>query len=214
MTPRNNAAGFTLIELLVAVTLASLVAVLGALVLRAAIDYHERAARYVREGEDLRAADRLLLREWSGRRAQEVLAGANGVEFQTDRLAGPYPADEPGETRVRYLCSQNDVGEMVLERLLLARIETAPRAGSAPSSRSSMAQSNTDENWRVLRTEILIPQLLACRFDYLEPREERDGRIAQWRAEVGEGEPAPRLLRLTLVTARGEIAPLVYGASG
>ncbi|OGA49732.1 MAG: hypothetical protein A3G25_05330 [Betaproteobacteria bacterium RIFCSPLOWO2_12_FULL_63_13] len=207
----RRAAGFTLIELLVAITLASLVALLGALVLRTAIDFHERATRHIREREDLRAADRLLLHEWSGRRAQGVLASANEIEFQTDRLAGPYAAGEAGEVRVRYLCSRSDDGQVALERLLLARAEAQP--GGARDSRSERV-SGKNETWRVLHSEILVPQLLACRFAYLEPREERDARIAQWRAEIAEAEPPPRLLRLTLATARGDIAPLVYGADG
>lgn len=209
----RRTAGFTLIELLVAITLASLVALLGALVLRTAIDFHARATRHIREGEDLRAADRLLLHEWSGRRAQGVLASADEIEFQTDRLAAPYAAGDVSEVRVRYLCSRTDDGELALERLLLARAEANPR-GPRDSRGERPPVTGRDESWQVLHSEILVPQLLGCRFAYLEPREERDARIAQWRAKVAEGELPPRLLRLTLVTARGEIAPLVYGAEG
>jgi len=66
--------GFTLIEVLVAITLASLVAVIGAAVLRAALDFHSRANRHLKASEDLRAADRLLAHEWSQRRDQRHVA--------------------------------------------------------------------------------------------------------------------------------------------
>jgi len=216
MSRMRRSAGFTLIELLVAITLASLVAVLGALVLRAAIDFHGRATGHIRQGEDLHAADRLLLREWSKRRAVDVLAGTAGLEFQTDGLTGPYPAGDQGALRVRYLCTATDAGEVALERALLARTQPDSSGSGTRDAGASGAESAAAPRpqWRVLRTEVLIPGLVACSFDYLQTREDRDARIAQWRAQIDDAEPVPQLVRLTLVTGRGEIAPLVYGADG
>ena len=182
--------GFTLIEVLVAITLASLVAVIGAAVLRAALDFHSRANRHLKASEDLRAADRLLAHEWSQRREPDLVATANRLEFQTDRL---YGVGAEGAARVRYLCAGNDAGQMVFERRLLARAAAG---------------------WRVLRIDVLVPQLLECDFAYLQTSESRGAKIAQWRAEAGTGQPVPRLVRLRLVTQRGEIAPLVYGIQG
>ena len=182
--------GFTLIEVLVAITLASLVAVIGAAVLRAALDFHSRANRHLKASEDLRAADRLLAHEWSQRREPDLVATANRLEFQTDRL---YGVGAEGAARVRYLCAGNDAGQMVFERRLLARAAAG---------------------WRVLRIDVLVPQLLECDFAYLQTSESRGAKIAQWRAEAGTGQPVPRLVRLRLVTQRGDIAPLVYGIQG
>ena len=208
---RQRSAGFTLIELLVAITLASLVAVLGAVVLRAALDYHGRASRYLKESEDLRATDRLLSHEWSRRREPDLVATANRLEFQTDRL---YGVGEEGAARVRYLCSENEAGQVVLERRLLARAEP-DRPGSAINSPvGSGGTTARAAAWRVLRSEVLVPQLLQCSFAYLQTRESRDAKVAEWRGEVGAGQPVPRLIRLKLVTQRGEIAPLVYWAEG
>lgn len=205
MSRARRSAGFTLIELLVAITLASLVAVLGAVVLRAGLDFHGRADRYLKASEDLRAADRLLAREWSRRREPDLVATVNRLEFQTDRLHG---VGEEGAAGVRYLCSENEAGQVVFERRLLAR--GAPdRPGSALGAAGADAAG-----WRVLRTEVLVPRLLECSFAYLQTRESRDGKVAEWRGEVGAGQPVPRLFRLRLVTERGEIAPLVYGADG
>ncbi|OFZ85631.1 MAG: hypothetical protein A2V78_04010 [Betaproteobacteria bacterium RBG_16_64_18] len=196
--------GFTLIEVLVAITLASLVAVIGAAVLRAALDFHSRANRHLKASEDLRAADRLLAHEWSQRREPDLVATANRLEFQTDRL---YGVGAEGAARVRYLCAGNDAGQMVFERRLLARVEPG-RPGGAPGSAGAAA------GWRVLRIDVLVPQLLECDFAYLQTSESRGAKIAQWRAEAGTGQPVPRLVRLRLVTQRGDIAPLVYGIQG
>jgi prepilin-type N-terminal cleavage/methylation domain-containing protein len=207
MSHAPHTAGFTLIELLVAITLASLVAVLGAVVLRAAIDFHGRANRYLNQSEDLRSADRMLSREWSLRRESDLVATANRLEFQTDRL---YGVGVEGAARVRYLCSENEAGQVVFERLLLAPV--APdRPGSAPAAGGGGADA---AGWRVLRAEVLVPQLIECGFAYLQTRESRDAKIAEWRGQVSAGQPVPRLVRLRLVTQRGEIAPLVYGADG
>jgi prepilin-type N-terminal cleavage/methylation domain-containing protein len=201
MSHARRTGGFTLIELLVAITLASLVAVLGAVVLRAALDFHGRANRYLMEGEDLRATDRLLRREWSWRRGQDLVAGVNRLEFQTDRLSS---VGDESAARIRYQCSDDEAGQARLERQLLARADAGAdsRAGA------------TAAGWRVLRTEVLVPQLVACSFGYLQTRESRDAKIAEWRGEVGPGQPVPRLVRLRLATQRGEIAPLVYEAYG
>ncbi len=208
MSHTRSRAGFTLIELLVAITLASLVAVLGAVVLRAALDFHGRANRYLKQSEDLRAADRLLSREWSRRREPDLVASANRLEFQTDRL---YGVGEEGAARVGYLCSENEAGQVVFERRLLARVEP-DRPGSALNSPVGSGSADaTDAGWRVLRAEVLVPQLVECSFAYLQPRENRDAKVAEWRGEVGAGQPVPQLVRLRLVTQRGEIAPLVYG---
>ena len=193
--------GFTLIEVLVAITLASLVAVIGAAVLRAALDFHSRANRHLKASEDLRAADRLLAHEWSQRREPDLVATANRLEFQTDRL---YGVGAEGAARVRYLCAGNDAGQMVFERRLLARADpNRPGPGGADTA-----------TLRVLRIDVLVPQLLECDFAYLQTSESRGAKIAQWRAEAGAGQPVPRLVRLRLVTQRGEIAPLVYGIQG
>jgi prepilin-type N-terminal cleavage/methylation domain-containing protein len=214
----RSKAGFTLVELLVAITLASLVAVLGAVVLRAAIDFHGRANRYLKTSEDLRAADRLLSREWSRRREPDLVATENRLEFQTDRL---YGASAEGAARVSYLCSENEAGQVALERRLLARGGPPDRPGSTGSTGSAPAAASVGggatadaAGWRVLSAEVLVPQLTECSFAYLQTRESRDAKVAQWRGEVGAGQPVPRLIRLRLVTPRGEIAPLVYGVDG
>jgi prepilin-type N-terminal cleavage/methylation domain-containing protein len=213
MSHDRSTAGFTLIELLVAITLASLVAVLGAVVLRAALDFHGRATRTLKESEDLRAADRLLSREWSRRREPDLVATVNRLEFQTDRL---YGVGEEGAARVRYLCSENEAGQVVFERRLLGRADAAPdRPGNAQNAPAGSGGAGaTAAGWRVLRTEVLMPQLVECSFAYLQTRESRDTKVAEWRGEVGAGQPVPRLVRLRLVTERGEIAPLVYWADG
>jgi prepilin-type N-terminal cleavage/methylation domain-containing protein len=215
MSHARRTGGFTLIELLVAITLASLVAVLGAVVLRAALDFHGRANRYLMEGEDLRAADRLLLREWSWRRGQDLVAGVNRLEFQTDRLSS---VGDESAARIRYQCSENEAGQVRLERQLLARADAGSDRAVSGGARNSRAGSEgsgpTATGWRVLRTEVLVPQLVACSFGYLQTRESRDAKVAEWRGEVGAGQPVPRVVRLRLVTQRGEIAPLVYWAFG
>jgi len=188
MNCTRSTAGFTLIELLVAITLASLVAVLGAVVLRAALDFHGRANRYLRESEDLRAADRLLLREWSGRRGQDLVAGVNRIEFQTDRLSS---VGEEGAARIRYECSEDEAGQVRFERQLLARADIGPdRPGgggarnSRPGSQGSGGAEATAAGWRVLRTEVLVPQRLSP--DTRKPRRQ-SCRMARgsWRGAAG-----------------------------
>ena len=210
MRPLHRATGVTLIELLVAVTLASLVAVLGALVLRASIDFHGRATRRLSDAEHLRAADRLLLREWPRRSEQDLVAAPNMVEFRTERLAG-MPVE--GAAKVRYLCKESESGPVALERHVLGLAEAGqPGSGGAGKGPSAAPM------WQVLQSEVLLPKLVSCSFAYLRARETRGGKIAQWTAqwvpEAGAGQQAPRLLRLNLATERGEIAPLVYGLEG
>jgi prepilin-type N-terminal cleavage/methylation domain-containing protein len=207
---RQSARGVTLIELLVAITLAGLVAVLGALVLRAAIDFHGRATNHLSDGEHLRVADRLLLREWSGRSEQDLVAVADMVEFRTARLAG---IAVEGVAKVRYLCTENESGQPALERQLLA-----PADGGQPGGGTAGQGAPGAPAWRVLQSEVLLPKLAGCSFSYLRARETRDAKIAQWTArwaaEAGTAQQAPRLLRLNLATERGEVAPLVYGVEG
>ena len=203
MSTLRRPAGVTLIELLVAITLAGLVAVVGAAVLRAAIDFHGRAARHLVDSEHLRTADRLLQREWSLRSEQDLVATSSSIEFRSDRLSG---IGVEGAARVRYLCSADESGQLTLERQLLAHAHQ----GAAVTRDGSTAAPA----WRVLQTEVLVPRLAACSFAYLRTKEDRDAKIAQWSAETGAGQPAPRLLRLSVATERGEIAPLVYGVDG
>lgn len=210
MSPRRHATGVTLIELLVAITLAGLVAVMGALVLRASIDFHGRATRRLSDAEHLRAADRLLQREWSRRSEQDLVAASNMVEFRTERLAG---MGIEGAAKVRYSCTQTESGPAALERLVLGPAEV-----DLPGSGGTGRPPGTAPVWRVLQSEVLLPKLASCSFAYLRARETRGVRIAQWTdqwtPEPGAGQLAPRLLRVNLGTERGDIAPLVYGFEG
>jgi prepilin-type N-terminal cleavage/methylation domain-containing protein len=201
---RASHRGYTLIELLVAITLAAIVAAVGAAVLRAGINYHARATRQLAESEHLRAADRLLGREWSRRVEQDLVALSDRIEFRTDRL---YGAGAEGAARVRYLCSTSETGAMTLERELLAPGESSQQPAA------KLATGAGGSGWRVLHTEVLLPQLTACGFSYLRSQEGRDARFALWKGEPAQGQPVPRLLRLRLATERGDIAPLVYRVS-
>ena len=208
MSSPRPAAGTTLIELLVAITLASLVAVLGGLVLRASIDFHGRATQRLSHTEHLRAADRLMQREWARRSEQDLVAASDQVEFRTESIAGLPPE---GAAKVRYRCAEAESGRSALERQLLAPVESGQPGGAQKAASAGPA-------WRVLRSEVLMANLTACGFDFLRARDTREGKVARWTGrwvqEPGSEQLAPRLMRVNLATERGELAPLVYGVEG
>ena len=225
-----------MIELIIAISLAGMATVLGAAVLKAGIDFHQRARLHLREQEDFRAALKILRYEWQGRVGNHVFSGQPFlVEFSARRFAEKVM----GAQRIRYTCEPADPVEdqgYRLRRTYLAQTASlqalkeaakladpkgtaaAPPAGGQPKPANPAPPAGTtgkaplQEEWLAVADEVMLDKLATCSFSYLETQDLDKRKTSRWIASWTKPADAPRLLRLNLSLARGAVPPLVFVA--
>lgn len=187
MSPRaRKCAGFTLVELIVALTLASLAAVLGAVALRAAIDYTHRARNYLQDQEDLRAGLRLLRIQWQSWHPAAVGGVGGMLEFDVTPPVVATAAT-PRPKRVRWLCLGEEPGKIVLRYEVVA-VPPADPGGDG---------------------ENMLMELEGCQFEYLALRTEEGVKKALWLPQwAGNEGSAPVAVRLSVDNRQGALPPL------
>lgn len=213
--PPARAHGFTLLEVIIALALTSLVALLGALLVRTATDHYARGNAFLGEQEQTRLIARLFNSLSAGLTGKEepVVGQPFLLELTSDKL--PLGMNLPGRQRLRLQCEPDPESKDAAGlRLVLRVIETAaPAPGQAapghPVPITEIDATGKKETFKVI--EVLGRNLRQCGFAYLRLAADKEGAgTGRWEeAWLGEHGRAPLAIRLTLETARGAVPPLV-----
>jgi prepilin-type N-terminal cleavage/methylation domain-containing protein len=201
--------GFTLLEMVVALALSALVSLIGAMALSAGADFYMRSELRLQNHVDLRATERSLRVEWESRTGNVQLTG-DAVEFDTATpVSSVFP---PGVARVRYSCQPNGgLRTMLVHRTI--RIVDDDKGGGvgAKASKSPMGESDTVSPKPVE----LLKGLSVCKISALSSQPSLSGKnVPVWLESWNAKDLPPRLLRLKLVSASGELPHIVFVAQG
>lgn len=199
----GRAAGFTLLEVIIALSLSSLVALLGALLVRTATDYYARGNAFLDQQEQTRHVLRLFNIVGPGLAVAgaQFVGKADSLELMTDKL--PLGLNLPGKQRVRLQCEAHEPGLRLVLRVIAPALDAKP----------SLADDKRAETYLFEKT--LNDKLVECAFDYLRLDQEKD------RAAVGRWEPewlkdfkdAPKAVRLSLATPQYKSPPFVIATA-
>lgn len=183
----STARGFTLIELLVAVSLATIITLLGVSMMRTSINSSVANEEALVQSQAIRDARRLIEYAWAGRLPTRFAAEGEQVEFLSGQTAlGPLP--------LRFSCRRAENGEVAL----WLRRPLVP-TGEAPAE--SRSTEEVDDR--------LLGGLRACRFSFLRAPQ-GDKLPAQWTDEWTADLPPPAVIRLDLESARGALPPFIF----
>lgn len=214
MPPRNpnhtgsrslpgRAAGFTLLEVIIALSLSSLVALLGALLVRTATDYYARGNAFLEQQEQMRHALRLFNAVGSSLATEgaQFVGKPDALELMTDRL--PLGLNLPGKQRVRLQCEPHEPGMRLVLRVIAPQLEAKPSLTEDPRAETYLIE------------EALNEHLQECAFDYLRLDKDRAGAgIGRWEAEwLKDYIGTPKAVRLSLATAQYKAPPFVIATT-
>jgi len=185
----NARRGFTLIELLVAVSLATIITVLGVSLMRTSINTSVSNQEALVERQSVRDVQRLIELAWSGRLSNGFRVKSNQIEFVSGRKA-------LGSLPLRFVCEPGEKNDFALWFY-----KVPPPAG--PSDGPS----------EELVGELLLGNLGACRFGFLQAPAD-DKQSAQWKEDWPAGKDPPAVIRLDLATLRGALPPFILAAGG
>jgi prepilin-type N-terminal cleavage/methylation domain-containing protein len=185
-------AGFTLIELIIAITLAALISVMVATVLRQGIQHYERGQLFFKEQQGILAVSRLLRLELTRGAVSGVSGDDSSLRFETTQLPQSLADGQSGKQKIELRCSPLEAplqGWSLQHQLLPAAPlpgsdASTPAAAAAavaattdtrsppPAGASPSADSPADATAAVGPTELpepLIDTLTECRFSFLAP---------------------------------------------
>ncbi|MBI5937649.1 MAG: prepilin-type N-terminal cleavage/methylation domain-containing protein [Betaproteobacteria bacterium] len=215
--PRRTG-GFTLLEVIIALALTSLVALLGAVLVRTATDHYARGNAFLDDQEQTRQIARLFKALGAGladKQEEPVVGQPFLLELTSDKL--PLGMNLPGRQKLRLQCEQNTEtgGESGLSLVLRVIDTTAPVPGARQASAvagPAASQADATGKKEVFKAiEVLGKNLKQCGFAYLRLASDKEG------AAVGRWEEAwletygrrPLAIRLTVESARAAIPPFV-----
>lgn len=181
--------GFTLIELLVAISLATIITVLGVSLMRISINSSVGGEEALKQSQAVRDTRRLIEYAWVGRRS-------TGFGGRNDRIEFVSSQPSTGSLPLRFACQ---AGEENQYALWLYKV--APPAEQA------------DEAAETLSGELLLAGLGACKFGLLQAPAD-DKQPAQWKEDWPPGQEPPTVIRLDLATRQGALPPLIFSAGG
>lgn len=185
----NARRGFTLIELLVAISLATIVTVLGVSLMRISIHSSVGSEEALKQSQAVRDTRRLIEYAWAGRQSTGFGGGNDRIEFISSQPAA-------GSLPLRFACQ---AGEENQYALWLYKV--APAAEQA------------DDAAEALSGEMLLAGLGACKFGLLQAPTD-DKHSAQWKGDWPPGQEPPTVIRLDLATRQGALPPLIFSAGG
>lgn len=218
----RRAGGFTLLEVIIALALTSLVALLGAMLVRTATDHYARGNTFLDDQEQTRQIARLFKALGAGladKQEESVVGQPFLLELTSDKL--PLGMNLPGRQKLRLQCEQNteagdEAGDEASLRLVLRVIDTtAPVPGARQASAvagPAASQADATGKKEVFKAiEVLGKNLKQCGFAYLRLASDKEG------AAVGRWEEAwletygrrPLAIRLTVESARSAIPSFV-----
>lgn len=183
--------GFTLIELLVAISLATIITLLGVSLMRTSINSSVNNQEALIQHQAIRDVQRLIEYAWSERQSSDFAVTENQVEFLSGRKA-------LGQLPLRFVCQTGHDGGFAL---WFYRV--TPPADSRQAEEPSGAPTG----------EMLLGGLTACQFGFLEAPPD-DRLPAQWKQAWPAGQGPPELMRLDLGTALGALPPFIFGTGG
>ena len=186
--------GFTLLELMIAMTISSLIAVIGAASLSTVSDFYSKSTAAHNAREDAKSAEKIIRHEWSGRGVSLDLTSDRIVFNTTSPLSAP---SRNTAASVEYRCVKDDSGSIQLIQ------------------RSGKIASNFDfgEGANSAVQNILASKLRLCSFSTMGTSTDDKGRrIYLWMNSWSKNRPAPALLRLEIRGVFGEIPPIVFTA--
>ncbi|MFA6310295.1 MAG: type II secretion system protein [Sterolibacterium sp.] len=183
----NTRRGFTLIELLVAISLATIITLLGVSLMRTSINSSVGNEEALKQSQAVRDTQRLIEYAWSGRQSNGFDAGKTQLEFISSQTAtGSFP--------LRFVCQSGEHNDFALWFYQVS--PPGERTdGPAPAG------------------EMLLAGLSLCKFGWLQAPPD-DKAVAVWREEWPADRVPPAVMRLDLATSRGPLPPLIFSASG
>jgi len=186
--------GFTLLELMIAMTISSLIAVIGAASLSTVSDFYAKGTATHNSREDTKSVERIIRHEWSGRGTSIDLTSDRIVFNTTSPLLAP-STNTPAS--VEYRCVKDASGS----------IQLIQRSGKIPS--------NFDFGEGLNRADqiILASKLRLCSFSIMGTSiDEKGRRVYLWMNSWSKDRPPPKLLRLEIQGIFGDIPPIVFTA--
>lgn len=177
--------GFTLIELMVAISLATIITLLGVSLMRISINGSVGNEEALLQHQAVRDARRLIEHAWSGRQSNGLSVNNRQIEFTSSQQA-------LGPLALRFACQQGEKNDYALWLF-----KVAPPAG----------QSDEPVG------EMLLARLSECRFGFLQAPPD-DKQPAQWTEDWPAGQPPPALLRVDLASMHGALPPFIVAADG
>lgn len=183
--------GFTLIELLVAVSLATIITLLGVSLMRTSINGSVSNEEALIQSQAVRDVQRLIELAWSGRQSHRFGAGVSQIEFISSQKAF---ASVP----LRFVCQAGEKDDYALWFYRASSPAQPGQAGEPPDESSG---------------EKLLGDLRLCQFGFLQAPQD-DQQPAQWKQEWPAGKVPPTLIRLDLATLHGTLPPLIFAAGG
>jgi type II secretory pathway pseudopilin PulG len=178
-----------LIELLVAISLATIITLLGVSLMRTGINSSVVNEEALVQSQAVRDARRLLEYAWSARQANGFSGDQGQVEFiSSQRALGALP--------LRFACRPGEGGDYALWLYQ-----------ASPTDRQGQGQPEEPSG------EMLLGQLGECRFGFLQaPADAKQP--AQWTEDWPAGQGPPALIRLDLASLRGALPPFILAADG
>lgn len=229
IAPASRIGGFTLLEVVIALALTSLVALLGAMLVRTATDYYARGNLFLDDQEQSRQIARLFKALGAGLavRPTPIVGQPFLLEFVSEHL--PLGMNLPGRQNLRLQCEPDPdgTGDARL-RLVLRVIDTrvpltGAAAGAAATTEQVVVAPTTVTNEALVGTnangekelyravEVMGKNLKQCSFGYLRADTEKSGdTIGRWEeAWLDSYGRRPLAIRLTLESARSATPPIV-----
>ncbi len=218
---QRHTAGFTLLEVVIALALASLVALLGAMLVRTASDYYARGNAFLDNQEQSRQIARLFKALGAGLVGMEepIVGQPFKLEMTTDTL--PLGMNLPGRQKLRLQCEPNAESDGDAKLRLVLRVidttqpaqgkpaDTPPPAATGGQATAIAPAADAKESFKAI--EVLGKDLKQCAFSYLRLASAEEG------AAVGRWEEAwlesygrrPLAIRLTIESSRAAIPSFV-----
>lgn len=179
--------GFTLIELLVAISLATIITLLGVSLMRTSIATSVSNEEALVLHQAIRDAQRRIEYAWSGRQPDGFSVTPGQIEFTSSQKG-------LGSLPLRFVCQAGEKGDYALWFYSASR---AVPEGQAEESSG----------------EMLLGALGLCKFGFMQAPPD-DKRSAQWQEDWPEGMAPPEVIRLDLATLYGALPPLMFQAGG
>ena len=179
----NVPRGFTLIELLVAISLATIITLLGVSLMRTSINSSVNNEEALIQNQAVRDARRRIEHAWSGRQTNGFSADNGQIALISSQKAlAPLP--------LRFACQPAEKGNYALWFYQ-----------ASPTDREGQSDEPAGE--------MLLGGLGACTFSFLQAPPD-DKKPAQWKDDWPAGQDPPAVIRLDLATARGTLPPLIF----
>lgn len=183
--------GFTLIELLVAVSLATIITLLGVSLMRTSINSSVTNEEALKQHQAIRDARRLIEYAWSGRQKNGFSVKQGQLEFRSSQQPlGTFP--------LRFVCQAGDKEDYALWLYKVSPPATTGQSGEPANELSG---------------EMLLGTLKFCKFSFLQGPQ-GDKPSPRWNDDWPVGQEPPAVIRLDLAMLQGTLPPFIFAVGG